>query len=210
MDPDGLLWGLPALVAGGVGWVWGWEWLWIGAIGLMAGLAWFFRDPARRIPREAGAIVSPADGKVTEIAPNEDAARGPVPGTRVSIFLSVMDCHVNRAPCAGEVRAIRYRRGRFLNALSPASGDANESNWISLDCGQRGIAVRQIAGLIARRIVCRVSEGEVLERGQRIGLIRFGSRVELYLPAEARIEVRVGQKVRGGASVVAFWPTPQP
>jgi phosphatidylserine decarboxylase len=202
-DPDCLHFVLPLALVAVVGWIWGWIWLWApaGVVGL-AVLA-FFRDPPRRGPEIPGALWSPADGKVVAIEDNDDPSRGPVPGKMIAIFLSVLDCHVNRSPCAGEVVRIQYERGRFLNAQNPESGRRNENNWILLREGGREIAVRQVAGLIARRIVCRVRPEQRLGRGDRIGLIRFGSRTELYLPAEAEIRVRVGQRVYGARSVLA-------
>ena len=206
LDPDARG---PLLVLGGLAvlGLWGaWWWVWAPALALFAGVCGFFRDPARPIPRDRGAVVSPADGKVTHITTNEDPEAGPVGGPCISIFLSVLDVHVNRFPHEGTVETIHYEAGRFLNALNPDSGRENESNWLHLRCGGRRLTVRQIAGLIARRIVCRAQEGQTLRRGQRFGLIRFGSRTELYLPPGARVEARVGQKVRGGRSVLAYLP----
>ncbi|MBI3736434.1 phosphatidylserine decarboxylase family protein [Candidatus Sumerlaeota bacterium] len=202
-DPDSLIFIIPLALLIAVGGAWGWIWLWLPAGLISAGVLCFFRDPSRPVPTEAGAIVSPADGKVVVIEPNTDPERGPVPGTRVIIFLSVLNCHINRAPCAGIVEKIRYQKGKFLNALAPESSDQNECNWIFLKCGEDRVTVRQIAGLIARRIVCRVREGQTLARGERIGLIRFGSRTELYLPAKAEIRAQVGQTVRGARDVIA-------
>ncbi len=205
LDPDCLIFLLPLGVIGAIGWVWAVWWIWIPALVASLAIMAFFRDPPRKGPSIEGAILSPADGKVVEIVPNEDPLRGPVPGVQIAIFLSVLDCHINRAPCAGVVEKIRYERGLFLDARDPQSGHRNECNWIFMRCGKNQVTVRQIAGLIARRIVCRVREGQDLKRGERIGLIRFGSRTELYLPAEAEIKVKIGDRVAGGRSVVAVW-----
>lgn len=205
-DPDCLIFVIPLGVIGAVGFVWAVAWLWFPALLLILAVLAFFRDPPRIGTEERGALWSPADGKVVAVTENDDPARGPVPGKKIVIFLSVLNVHINRAPCAGTVERIRYERGKFLNALDEASSDQNESNWVFLRCGKHSVTVRQIAGLIARRIVCRVEEGEPLIRGQRIGLIRFGSRTELYLPPEARVTVEVGQKVQGAKTLVAILP----
>lgn len=206
VDSDALIFLIPLAVLGLIGWVCAWAWLWIPVILLMAGVIAFFRDPPRSGPLIPGALWSPADGKVVAVEPNQDPIRGPVPGTKIVIFLSVLNCHINRAPCAGRVTAIRYQPGLFLDARDPNSSEKNECNWVFLDAGSHKVTVRQIAGLIARRIVCRVREGQSLRRGQRIGLIRFGSRTEMYLPPQAQIKVAPGQKVRGGETVMAVIP----
>jgi phosphatidylserine decarboxylase len=163
---------------------------------------WFFRDPERAIPQEEGAVVSPADGKVTDVS---TVTVGNEKRLRVSIFLSVFDVHVNRSPVAGVVREIRYQRGQFLNAMNKVSAERNEQNVVTLegDDGQN-IVFKQIAGLLARRIVFHPNIGDRLERGQRVGLIKFGSRVDVLLAASARASVKVGDRVKGGASVLAF------
>lgn len=180
----------------------------IPALLLAAFFLWFFRDPQRRIPTGAGLIVSPGDGKVTEIVriQTPEGER-----QRISIFLSVFNVHVNRAPISGVVARVAYQKGLYLNAMNPESAVRNEQNAITMrgEGPDAGIEVtfKQIAGLLARRIVCTVKEGETLERGQRVGLIKFGSRVDVVLPAEAEIRVRVGQAVNGGATVLAAMPT---
>lgn len=209
IDPDALIWIAPLASIGVIGHVFGFGfWLWpiVGAIS--AAFLAFFRDPPRRGPETPGAIWSPADGRVTHIEPNGDAAAGPVPGVRVSIFLSVLDVHINRAPCAGRVRRIRYERGKFFDARHPDSATKNESNWIFLDTPHGPVTVRQIAGLIARRIVCRAREGDALRRGERIGLIRMGSRTDVILPDGAEIKVEVGDRVYGGRTAIAEFPSP--
>lgn len=202
-DPDSLMFVLPlaALVAVGAGW--GWLWLWIPCAILIFGILMFFRDPARAIPDDPNALVSPADGKVVGITPNTDPARGPVPGTQVTIFLSVLNCHINRSPWKGTVEKVQYQKGLFLNALDPISNEKNECNWVYFKDGDRRFTVRQIAGLIARRIVCRVKEGQDVVRGERIGLIRFGSRTELYLPEDCEVVAKVGQNIKGARDIIA-------
>jgi phosphatidylserine decarboxylase len=162
---------------------------------------WFFRDPERAIPDAAGAVVSPGDGKVT------DASIVTVGGEkqlRISIFLSVFDVHVNRSPIAGVVREVRYQRGKFLNAMNQASAEQNEQNIVRVEGDGEVVVFKQIAGLLARRIVFHPKVGDRLERGQRVGLIKFGSRVDVLFDAAAALQVKVGDRVRGGASVLAY------
>jgi phosphatidylserine decarboxylase len=178
----------------------------LAAVPLLLGafFLWFFRDPERDIPVNAGAVVSPADGKVTGIFTVQIDG---VPYTAVSIFLSVFNVHVNRAPAAGVVTGVEYRRGKYLNAMNPASAELNEQNicTMSTDDGYR-LVFKQIAGLLARRIVFSPRLGDRLERGQRIGLIKFGSRCDLVVPAGSTILVKIGDRVQGGASTVALLP----
>jgi len=162
---------------------------------------WFFRDPERSIPTDAGAVVSPGDGKVTDVATLADGDRKQL---RVSIFLSVFDVHVNRSPIAGIVREVRYQRGKFLNAMSAICADQNEQNIVTVEGDGQRVVFKQIAGLLARRIVFDPKIGDRLERGQRVGLIKFGSRVDVLLDASARMNVKVGDRVKGGASVLAY------
>ena len=164
---------------------------------------WFFRDPERTIPQDPSAVVSPADGKVTDVS---TVTVGNEQQTRVSIFLSVFDVHVNRSPIAGVVRDARYQRGQFLNAMNTVSAEKNEQNIVTMEGdgdGQR-VVFKQIAGLLARRIVFYPKVGDRLQRGQRVGLIKFGSRVDLLLDASARMNVKIGDRVKGGASVLAY------
>lgn len=173
------------------------------ALGLFS--LWFFRDPERRIPSDAGALVSAADGRVVVVDEVDEPTFVGGRALRVGVFLSVFDVHVNRAPEAGVVRHLRYTPGRFLDARDPRSRSENEANaiGIELDDGSR-LLVRQVAGLIARRIVCAVKEGERVARGQRIGMIKFGSYTEVLAPAAAfEPLVRPGDRVKGGASLVA-------
>jgi phosphatidylserine decarboxylase len=177
----------------------------IGAVVLVAGLFTlnFFRDPPRKIPAEASAIVSPADGKVVAI---EEFATSEVydgPCTRISIFLNVFNVHVNRSPYAGRVTDRKYKKGKFLNAMAPESSELNESAAIRLETTLGPMTVRQIAGLVARRIVCLPKVMDELEKGQRFGMIKFGSRTELYLPRDCVVRVEVGQNVKGGSSILA-------
>jgi phosphatidylserine decarboxylase len=177
---------------------------------LLVWLLAFFRDPERPIPSGQHLMVSPADGMVSDITelPRFDLLDGPA--LRIGIFLSVFNVHINRSPCDGRVTRVIYKKGKFINAMSHArASDENESNTIVIagPDGEKPIAVvKQIVGLIARRIVCTAAEGQALARGQRIGMIKFGSRTELYIPMRLapQARVRVGQKVRGGADVVVM------
>lgn len=179
---------------------------WITAVPVLFALffLWFFRDPERRIPAGAGDIVSPADGVVTEADWIETAGGSRF---RISIFLNVFDVHVNRSPAAGVVKAVEYREGAFLNAMKPESGLLNEQTLVVIDAGAYEISFKQIAGLLARRIVCKVKVGDRLERGQRVGMIKFGSRTDVLMPAEAVPRVRTGTRVKGGSTVLAVLPT---
>ncbi|MBM3222659.1 MAG: phosphatidylserine decarboxylase family protein [Candidatus Tectomicrobia bacterium] len=169
---------------------------------LTVGVAWFFRDPERHIPQTPGAVVSPADGRVMEIA-HEDASR-----QRISIFLSPLDVHINRAPYGGTIRTVVYTPGQFVAAYRPEASRVNEANAVTIAAEGQEFVVKQIAGVLARRIVCRVQPGERLEKGQRYGLIRFGSRTDLLLPAAAELAVHVGDVVRGGETILAFLKEP--
>jgi phosphatidylserine decarboxylase len=198
---------LAAFVAATVILFWLWTPLgWIGVV-LTIWCYYFFRDPARVTPQREGLLVTPADGVISLIEPAVPPAElemGDQPLTRVSVFMNVFDCHVNRLPIAGTVRKVAYRPGKFLNAsLDKASVD-NERNAlaVTLDDG-REIAVVQIAGLVARRIVCDVKGGERLETGERFGMIRFGSRVDVYLPDGVQPLVAVGQTMTSGETVIA-------
>ena len=164
---------------------------------------WFFRDPSRPIPQGPGEIVSPADGVVTAAEWVETSSGSKL---RLSIFLNVFDVHVNRAPVAGVVRAVEYREGGFLNAMNPDSVLTNEQTLVVIDRGDCEISFKQIAGLLARRIVCNLKAGDRVERGQRIGMIKFGSRVDILMPADVDLKVKLGTRVRGGASILAVLP----
>ena len=164
---------------------------------------WFFRDPERSIPTGPGDIVSPGDGVVTEADWIETAAGSKL---RLSIFLSVFDVHVNRAPVAGTVKVVEHREGSFLNAMKPESVVMNEQTLVVIDAGGFEVSYKQIAGLLARRIVCAVKVGDRLERGQRVGMIKFGSRVDVLMPADAVPRVKTGTRVKGGSTVLAVLP----
>ncbi len=164
--------------------------------------AYFFRDPDRQVPADPGLVVSPADGRVMISGPSGRRWAPPGEWKQITIFLSPLDVHMNRAPIEGRITRIDYRPGRFLPAYREAAND-NELNEIWIDHGGRTVVVRQVVGILARRIVCRVNEGDVLQRGQRIGLMKFGSRMDVFLPAEAELKVGVGERVVGGETVLA-------
>lgn len=164
---------------------------------------WFFRDPTRAIPSGTGDIVSPADGVVTAVEWVETPSGSRL---RLSIFLNVFDVHVNRAPISGRVRAVEYREGGFLNAMNPDSVLTNEQTLVVIDGGDHEVSFKQIAGLLARRIVCNLKAGDRVERGQRVGMIKFGSRVDVLMAADVELKVKLGTRVRGGASVLAVRP----
>jgi phosphatidylserine decarboxylase len=200
MVRDGYLYAAPLLAAGLLlGWLASPAWA-IAPFLLAAFFLWFFRDPERIIPQDSGAVVSPGDGKVTDVSPVNS---GNDKLTRISIFLSVFDVHVNRSPIAGTIREIRYQRGKYLNAMNQASADQNEQNVVTVEGDGQTVVFKQIAGLLARRIVFHPKVGDRLERGQRVGLIKFGSRVDVLFDATATPQVKVGDRVKGGASVLA-------
>ena len=163
----------------------------------------FFRDPERHIPNEPNVIVSPADGKITEIITEKEPINGEL-CKRITIFLSVLNVHVNRIPIAGTIEEIRYNPGKFLAAFNPKASMDNEQNIILINNGKTHIFVKQIAGLIARRIVCWPKKGDYYESGQRYGLIRFGSRVDILLPDTAKLSVACGDQVSGGKSIIGY------
>lgn len=201
MVRDGYFYGFGFAGAGALVWrltgAWGWA---VPPFLLALFLLWFFRDPRRLAPQDTGLVVSPADGKVTEVVRirTEEGDR-----IRLSIFMSVFDVHVNRSPIAGTVSRVVYRKGKYLNALNPASAVENEQNTVTIFGNGCDVTFRQIAGLLARRIVFWPRVGDVVERGARVGLIKFGSRVDVLLPASARLRVVSGQRVKGGSSVLA-------
>ncbi|MGA2170840.1 MAG: phosphatidylserine decarboxylase [Terracidiphilus sp.] len=207
MVRDGYIYGFSLLaVAIVLAWLTG-NWAWgIAPVLLAAFFLWFFRDPRRTVPSGAGLIVSPGDGLVTETV---TIATPDGPRQRISIFLSVFDVHVNRSPIGGVVSRVRYRKGEYLNAMNPASADRNEQNEVTVRGEGIEVTFKQIAGLLARRIVFNLREGDRVERGQRVGLIKFGSRVDTVVPAEAALRVKVGERVKGGWSVLAEMPKPK-
>jgi phosphatidylserine decarboxylase len=166
-------------------------------------VTYFFRDPERLIPSEPNIIVSPADGKITEIVTEKDPINGD-PCLRVTIFLSVFNVHVNRIPVAGTIEDIRYNPGKFLAAFNPKASMDNEQNIIMINNGKIKVYVKQIAGLIARRIVCWPKKGDYYQSGQRYGLIRFGSRVDILLPENTRLSVTCRDRVSGGKSIIGY------
>lgn len=195
------------LIAGGaavIGWVIGWSAASI-AVGLLTlAVAAFFRDPERNIPTGEGIVVAPADGRVVSIAPapaDEFCSAGDA--TRISIFLSPLDVHINRVPVEGKIEDVRYQPGKFLAAYKAEASRLNEQNALRvIDRQGRVFGVVQIAGVLARRIVCRVKKGDNLARGERFGLIMFGSRTDIYLPQGCQVAVREGQQVKGGETIV--------
>jgi len=181
-------------------------WLnWVAGICVFLGafVLYFFRDPQRVIPQDPAAVVSPADGRVVEIV--EEAWEGR-PGQRISIFLAVWDVHVQRAPLAGTIRRVDYRPGKFFAAMRARASVENEQNVFTISTPRGEIMFKQIAGWIARRVVSWKSPGDAVTRGERVGMIRFGSRVDVWLPPEAEITVRKGQHVAGGSNILARWP----
>ncbi|HEV8376586.1 MAG TPA: phosphatidylserine decarboxylase [Candidatus Polarisedimenticolia bacterium] len=186
------------LAVAGVAGALGFPYLSAGGMLLSGFVAYFFRDPVRVVPLEPGVVVSPGDGKVVEIRklPGET-------GTLIAIFLSLFDVHINRAPVTGRIRRVDYRPGRFLPANLSRAGSENERNDLLMEGDYGEVRLSQIAGVVARRIVCWKREGDQVERGERIGLIQFGSRLEVVLPPKARPEVVLGSRVKGGSTVLA-------
>src|SRR3954447_17488418 len=172
---------------------------------LAAFFLWFFRDPEREIPSTPGGIVSPGDGKVTDVSVVQIEGR---PRTRISVFLNVFNVHVNRSPIAGVISRIEYRKGKFGNAMGAISAELNEQNFCTVrgDDGEE-VTFKQIAGLIARRIVFTKREGDKLQRGERVGLIKFGSRVDVVFSPDAHVAVKIGDHVKGGSTILATLPT---
>ena len=201
MVRDGYYYGFVLIAAAGLlGWLVGAGWAIIPVM-LAAFFMWFFRDPERAIPADPGAVVSPGDGKVTEIAA---VVVNGTPRKRISIFLNVFDVHVNRSPIAGTIREVRYQKGQFLNAMNAASAEHNEQNTVTVEGDGQTVVFKQIAGLLARRIVFTKNTGDRVERGERIGLIKFGSRVDVLFETSADVNVKVGDRVKGGESILAF------
>ena len=198
MVRDGFYYGLGAAVAAVLlGFIN--VWLALPPVLLGAFFLWFFRDPERQIPGVPGAIVSPADGKVTAVTEFNDGGKTK---RRISIFLNVFDVHVNRAPISGTIASLCYQKGKFGNAMSAGSSDANEQNIVTVQGDGQTVVFKQIAGLLARRIVFNPQTGDKLARGQRVGLIKFGSRVDVILDQAVDIQVKVGDRVAGGSSIL--------
>jgi phosphatidylserine decarboxylase len=184
-----------------------WEPLgWIG-VGLTVWVYYFFRDPERVVPDEAGVMVSPADGIVSLLepaVPPSELGLGDAPITRVSVFMSVFNCHVNRIPAAGRITTVAYHHGKFLNASLDKASEQNERNGLTVELPDgRQYGVVQIAGLVARRIMCWSEEDTQMQRGERFGLIRFGSRLDIYLPSGAEPSVKIGQTMIAGETIIA-------
>jgi len=199
--------GLPFIIPLGgatiLAFVAGFKWIFFVFLVVTLFVSWFFRNPRRRPPQKEGLVISPADGRVIRI---EETTSDEQPGRtfqKISIFMNVFNVHVNRIPYSGEIRFIRYREGKFLSANMDKASALNERNTVLLQTVDgREIITVQIAGLIARRIVCWLKEGMKVSRGQRFGLIRFGSRVEVFLPLGSTLLVRVGEKVRAGETPI--------
>ena len=199
MVKDGFYYGLGMLVAA---LVLGWFAWWLAIVPVLLGLffLWFFRDPDRNIPSDPGQMVSPADGKVTDVSAIHVNGE---PRTRISIFLNVFNVHVNRTPIGGVVRHVQYQTGKFGNAMGAVSSEHNEQNIVTVEGEGQTVVFKQIAGLLARRIVFDKKVGDTIARGERIGLIKFGSRVDIFLHPDVRVLVKIGDHVAGGSSVIA-------
>lgn len=202
MVREGFKFAVPPLALGLLAFVLGWPWVGGVLVFLGAFVLYFFRDPERKPPTDPDAVVSPADGRVVEIV---DESWEGKPGRRISIFLSVWDVHVNRAPVEGVIRKVEYRPGRFYAALRARASAENEQNVIRISSPRGEMVFKQIAGWIARRVLCWKREGESVALGERVGMIRFGSRVDVWLPPQAEITVRRGQHMAGGSDVLARW-----
>jgi phosphatidylserine decarboxylase len=207
MVREGYYFGLPPLILGIVALLA--RWTILGAIlcVLAVFIFYFFRDPDRAVPRDDSALVSPADGRVVVVTDEENAGR---PGKRISIFLAIWNVHVNRSPAAGTITRLDYRPGKFLPAWDPKASLQNEQNIFTLATPTGDIEFKQIAGWIARRVVSWKKPGDIVARGERIGLVRFGSRVDLWIPGDSEILVKMGDTVKGGSSVLARWPLAKP
>jgi phosphatidylserine decarboxylase len=203
MVKEGYYFGVPPLLLGGFTIMFHW-WI-MGSLLIALGLFCFsfFRDPERAIPEDPSSIVSPADGRVVVIADEQNAGR---PGTRISIFLAIWNVHVNRSPAAGVIAKLDYRPGKFLAAWDANASTQNEQNIFTLATPAGNIEFKQIAGLVARRVVSWKKPQDVVSKGQRIGLVRFGSRVDLWIPQGSELLVKVGDTVHGGSSTLARWP----
>jgi phosphatidylserine decarboxylase len=188
-----------------LGWLLSSGWLWGLGLLTLAFFGYFFRDPERPIPAGPGAVVSPADGKVVFVEEVREERYLNGPALRIAIFMNVFDVHVNRAPVAGTVTVAQHRDGCFKAAWREDASTLNEQMALVLEAKGRRVLVVQIAGLLARRIVSYVQPGQPLEKGERLGMICFGSRVDLYLPPEAKLLVKVGDRVKAGSSIVAKW-----
>lgn len=204
MVRDGYYYAVPLILAAGLlGWLAGPGWA-VPPVLVAAFFLWFFRDPDRTIPNSLGGMVSPADGKVTDVSP---VTVNGVRRLRISIFLNVFNVHVNRSPISGTIRDVHYQRGKFLNAMDETSAEQNEQNVVTVEGDGQTVVFKQIAGLLARRIVFNHKVGDRLERGQRVGLIKFGSRTDVVFDESANVQVKIGDHVKGGSSILAFLPS---
>ncbi len=208
IHPEGHRWVVGLGLATIIFFLLGWGWLWKLALLMAIFTGSFFRDPERYPPFRDGTVVSPADGRilsVTQVAGPE--LSGMEESTKVSIFMSVFNVHVNRAPTAGRVLEIHYKPGKFFSANLDKASEENERNLVVMEDEQgHRLAFVQIAGLIARRIVCFVNPDDTMVKGERFGLIRFGSRVDLYLPTQTEIDISIGQHVKGGETIIGYLP----
>jgi phosphatidylserine decarboxylase len=202
--PDGYKFAAAPVILAAAAWYFGQHVVAVILFLLAAFVLWFFRDPNREIPADPATIVSPADGQVLIVTEENFGERA---GHRISIFLAIWNVHVNRSPVAGKLAKVNYRPGKFYMAMKPAASVENEQNVISLDTPRGEIVFKQIAGLIARRVILWKKVGDDVARGERVGLVRFGSRVDLWLPLEAEILVKRGDHVAGGSSILARWPS---
>src|SRR5437899_7367537 len=203
MVKEGYYFGIPPLLLGGVAYLLQWNVVAVVLVLLALFVFSFFRDPDRVIPAEPGAVVSPGDGRVVVVTDEEYERR---PGKRVSIFLAVWNVHVNRSPATGTITKMHYRPGKFLAAMLERASVENEQNVFTRSTEAGEIVFKQIAGLIARRVVSWKKAGEKGASGERIGMVRFGLRVDLWVPKEAEILGKMGEMVKGGRSVLAQWP----
>ncbi|HEX3587947.1 MAG TPA: phosphatidylserine decarboxylase family protein [Candidatus Angelobacter sp.] len=207
MVRDGIYYALGmAVVAAAIGWLTHSYILACIPLLLAAFFLWFFRDPERTIPSGAGLVVSPADGKVTDVSATQ---LNGVACTRISIFLNVFDVHVNRSPISGVIKSAIYKKGQFGNAMASVSADDNEQNIVTMEGDGMTVVFKQIAGLLARRIVFNHKPGDKLARGQRVGMIKFGSRTDVIFPQPAEVSVKIGDRVKGGSSVLARVTAPR-
>lgn len=208
MVKDGVYYSLGFLLAAGLlGYFLPLPFAWLAVVPAVfaAFFLWFFRDPERSVPETPGLIVSPADGRVTTIAGCKFKGEEKL---RISIFLNIFDVHVNRSPIGGVIRNVEYRKGKFGNAMKLACAHENEQNVVTVEDAGLRVTFSQIAGLLARRIVFNKSVGEVVERGERIGLIKFGSRVDLFLDPATQLTIKLGDHVKGASTIIGFLPGP--
>jgi len=208
------IFGLVLAAAAILGWVYVSVWLSAALAAVLVGFVGFFRDPKRKVPAEPGVLVSPADGKIVEISETQDCPLLGGKALKIGIFLSVFNVHINRAPAAGTVSRLEYVPGKHYNALREKAGALNECNNVVMNCPDvpdKQILVKQIAGVLARRIVCGCKVGQQLARGERFGMIKFGSRTELYVKYSERLQVQVkqGEKVKAGSSVLVRYQAGQ-